>query len=72
MRTPALVIGVLLIIVGGLISAGVISFNQQETVAKLGPLEVTSTQEKKPAPMLGYILLGAGGLLVVFGLVTKK
>ena len=72
MRIPALVLGVLLIIVGGLISAGIISFDRQETVAKLGPLEVTATHEKKPAPMIGYILLGAGALLVVIGLVAKK
>jgi len=72
MRTPALIIGILLIVAGGLISAGVFSFNKEETVAKLGPLEVTATHQKKPAPMIGYILLGAGGLLVVIGLVAKK
>jgi hypothetical protein len=72
MRTPALVIGILLLIVGGLISAGVLSFDKTETVAKLGPLEVQSTQQKKPAPVIGYVLLGAGALLLVVGFTAKK
>jgi hypothetical protein len=72
MRTPALIVGILLLIAGALISAGVIRFDKQETVAKLGSLEITSTQEKKPAPVLGYVLLGAGALLVVVALVAKR
>lgn len=72
MRTPALVIGVLLLIVGGLIAAGVFSFSKQQTVAKLGPMEITTTEQKKPAPILGYVLLGAGALVLVFGAASKK
>ncbi len=72
MRTPALVIGILLLIVGGLISAGIFSFTKQETVAKLGPLEITASQQKKPAPVLGYVLLGAGVLVLAFGAASKK
>ena len=72
MRTPALVVGVLLLIVGGLISAGVFSFTKQETVAKLGPMEITTTEQKKPAPILGYVLLGAGVLVLVLGSISRK
>jgi hypothetical protein len=72
MRTPILIIGVLLLVVGGLISAGVFSFSKQETVAKLGPMEITTTEQKKPAPVLGYVLLGAGVLVLVFGSMQKK
>lgn len=72
MRTPAFVIGILLLVAGGLISAGVLSFDKTETLAKLGPLEVKSTEQKKPAPLLGYVLLGAGALLVVVGFAAKK
>ena len=72
MRTPALIAGILMLIAGGLISAGVVSFPQQEIVAKLGPLEVTTTAQKKPAPLLGYVLLGVGAMLVVVGLRAKK
>lgn len=72
MRVPALVIGLLLLIGGGLISAGVISFEKEETVAKLGPLEMTTTERKKPAPVIGYVLLGAGALALVVGLASRK
>jgi hypothetical protein len=72
MRTPALLIGIVLLIVGGLISSGMLGFDRQETVAKLGPIEVTSTEHKKPAPLVGYGLLGAGALLLVVGLSARK
>lgn len=72
MRTLALIAGVILLVVGGLISAGLLSFDRQETVAKLGPIELSSTEEKKPEPLIGYGLLGAGTLLLVAGLVTRK
>jgi hypothetical protein len=61
-----------LLIVGGLISAGVFSFTTQATVAKLGPLEITASEQKKPAPVLGYVLLGAGVLVLAFGAASKK
>lgn len=72
MRNPMLIIGVILLLVGALISAGVFSFTSQKQVAKLGPLEITSTQQKKPPLNLGYILLGIGAIVVVAGAVAKK
>jgi hypothetical protein len=72
MRSPALIIGIILLIVGGLISAGVFSFTSEKQVAKLGPLEVTSTEQKKPPLNLGYILLGIGAIVVVAGAIAKK
>lgn len=72
MRLPALIIGIVLLIVGSLIAAGVISFEKEETVAKIGPLEMTATRHKKPAAVIGYVLLGAGALVLVVGLTSKK
>ena len=72
MRTPALIFGLVLLLVGGLIAAGIFSFTQQETVAKLGPMEITTTEQKKPAPVLGYVLLGAGALVLVLGFTSRK
>ena len=72
MRTPALIFGLVLLLVGGLIAAGVFSFTKQETVAKLGPMEITTTEQKKPAPVLGYVLLGAGALVLVLGFTSRK
>jgi hypothetical protein len=72
MRTPALVIGVLLLIIGGLITAGVFKFQTTEKVADIGPIEITKTDTKTPPINLGWVLLGAGAVAVVVGAVSKK
>ncbi|MFC4726635.1 hypothetical protein [Coralloluteibacterium thermophilus] len=72
MRTPALVIGILLLVAGGLISAGVINFQREEQVAQVGPLEINRTTTERPRPTIGWILLGAGALAVVVGVAAKK
>lgn len=72
MRIPALIIGFLLLIAGSLIALGVVSFSEKETVAKLGPMELTTTTQSKPAPVLGYVLLGAGTLVLVLGFASRK
>jgi hypothetical protein len=72
MRTPALVIGVLLLIIGGLITAGVFKFQTTEKVADIGPIEISKTDTKTPPINLGWVLLGAGAVAVVIGAVSKK
>ena len=72
MRNTALIVGVLLLVAGGLISAGLLGFDQQETVAKIGSLAITNTERRAPPPLWGWGLLGAGVLLVVVGLRAKK
>jgi len=72
MRTPALVIGVILLILGGLIAAGVFKFQTTEKVADIGPIEISKTDTKTPPLNLGWILLGAGAVAVVIGAVSKK
>ena len=72
MRTPALVIGVLLLIIGGLITAGVFKFQTTEKVADIGPIEITKTDTKTPPINLGWVLIGAGAVAVVVGAVRKK
>jgi uncharacterized membrane protein YidH (DUF202 family) len=64
------IIGVLLIVLGlvGLIYGGV-TWTQREKVVDLGPLEVTSDQQKSMPvpPIVGGICLVAGVLLVLKG-----
>lgn len=71
MRMPAIIIGVILLVVGGLITAGVFKYDSKET-AELGPIELSVTKEKSPPVNLGWILLGAGAVAVVIGAVSKK
>lgn len=72
MRTPALVIGVILLVVGGLVASGVFKWQSTEKVADIGPIEISTTQTKTPPLNLGWILLGAGAVAVVVGVMSKK
>ena len=72
MRMPAIVIGAILLIIGGLITAGVFKFQSTEKVADLGPIQISKTDTKTPPINLGWILLGAGAVAVVIGVASKK
>ena len=72
MRTPALVIGAILLIIGGLITAGVFKFQSTEKVADIGPIEISKTDTKTPPINLGWVLIGLGAAGIVFGVITKK
>ena len=72
MRTPALIIGVLLLIAGGLISAGMISVADKKEVLSIGDASISVTEQKRPDRTLGYVLLGIGAVLTVVGAVAKK
>lgn len=72
MRMPAIVIGVILLVIGGLIAAGVFKFESTEKVADIGPIEISKTDTKRPPVNLGWVLLGAGAVAVVIGVASKK
>ena len=72
MRMPALIVGVILLIIGGLITAGVFKFQSTEKVADIGPIEINKTETTKPSLNVGYLLLGLGAIVVVVGAVSKK
>jgi hypothetical protein len=69
---PAIIIGVILLVIGGLIAAGVFKFQSTEKVADIGPIEISKTDTKTPPINLGWILLGAGAIAVVVGVASKK
>ena len=72
MRVPALLIGVILLVAGGLIVGGVIEWQSTEKVADIGPIQINKTETKSPPSNLGWILLGAGAVAVVAGALMKK
>ena len=71
MRMPALILGAIQLIIGGLITAGVFKYDSKET-AELGPIELSVTKEKTAPINLGWILMGVGAVAVVVGAVSKK
>jgi hypothetical protein len=72
MRTPALIIGILLLIAGGLVSAGLFSFSDTKEVLKVGDASLSVTQQKTPDRTLGYVLLAVGAVVTVVGAMAKK
>ena len=72
MRAPALLIGVILLVAGGLIVGGVFKWESTEKVADIGPIQINKTETKSPPSNLGWILLGAGAVAVVAGALMKK
>lgn len=72
MRMPAIIIGAILLIIGGLITAGVFKFQSTEKVADIGPIEITTTDTKTPPINLGWVLIGLGAVAIVVGVSSKK
>jgi hypothetical protein len=72
MRIPALVIGLLLLIAGGLVATGMFSFTDTKEVLRIGDASLKVSQEKKPDRTLGYVLLAVGAAVTVAGAMAKK
>ena len=72
MRNPALIVGALLLVFGGLILTGVFKTRTTEKVADIGPLEITKTETKSPPVNYGWILVSVGAIAVVAGALSKK
>ena len=72
MRKPALVIGAILLIVGGLITAGMLSFPDKKEILSVGDASLSVTKNTKPDRTLGYVLLALGAVGVIVGVAGKK
>ena len=72
MRVPALLIGVILLVAGGLVLGGIFKWESTEKVADIGPIQINKTETKSPPSNLGWVLLGAGAVAVVAGALMKK
>lgn len=72
MKTTAIVIGILLLIVGALISLGVVSYPDSKTLFSVGDSAVTVATDKTPSRTLGYVLLVIGGVITAAAVATRK
>jgi hypothetical protein len=72
MRTPLMIIGIILLAIGGLMAAGVFRYTDTKKVIDAGPLQVESTKERTAPANWGYLLLAGGAVVLVVGAVAGK
>lgn len=72
MRISLLVVAVLLLVAGGLISAGLLRVPQEKEVLRIGDKALSVTQERTPDRRLGYGLLVIGAIVLVVGVSRKR
>lgn len=72
MRVPAMILGVVLVIVGGLMAAGLFKYKDTDKVVDFGKLEIEATREKTAPLNWGYVLIGGGVLILVAGALIRK
>jgi hypothetical protein len=71
MRASLLVVAVLLLVAGGLISAGLLRVPQEKEVLRIGSKSLSMTQERQPDRRIGYGLLVIGAIVLVVGASRK-
>ena len=72
MRVPAMILGVVLVIVGGLMAAGLFKYKDTDKVVDFGKLEIEATREKTAPLNWGYVLIGGGVLILVAGALIRN
>lgn len=72
MRMPAMIVGVLLLVFGGLMASGAFHWTETKRVVDAGPLKIDKTTEHTAPFNWGYILLGGGVVLLVIGAMADK
>ena len=70
---PAAVLGLVLIVVGGIILwMGGFSFIKKRETQSIGPIDITHTERSFVPPVVGFLALGAGVVLVIAGLASRQ
>jgi hypothetical protein len=72
MRNALFVIGAILVALGVLASAGVLKYQDKDTVADLGRVEIEASREKQTPVNWGYLAIAGGALLLVGGAMTRR
>jgi len=72
MKRGAIGIGIVLLVIGGLISLGVVTYPDSKELFSVGDNAVTVQTEKTPSRNLGYVLLVVGGVITAGGVAARK
>ncbi|MCP1373162.1 hypothetical protein [Dyella lutea] len=72
MRAGLIIVGVLLLAAGIWVTVGNGSYKKTDTVAKLGPAEITATHDQAIPQWVGIAGIVIGGVLAIGGFVSKR
>lgn len=67
MKRLLMIAGIVMLVLGGLIAFGLLSYPDTETLFSVGDAALRVQTEREPEPLLGYVLLGAGALCTALG-----
>ncbi len=68
------ILGIILIVIGAaLLAYGYITYQSRDTVLEVGPIKATAdrTHHVSVPPVIGWVLVGAGVCVVIFGSRSK-
>lgn len=72
MKRMLMVAGITMLLLGGLISFGLVSQADTETVLSIGDAALQVETRRQPDPALGYVLLGLGALCSMLAAWRRK
>ncbi|HET7267401.1 MAG TPA: hypothetical protein VFJ15_04770 [Oleiagrimonas sp.] len=72
MRLLSMIVGIILLVAGIWVLAGHPTYTSTDTAAKLGPLELQTTQDKAVPTWTGIAGVVVGGILLIGGLASKR
>lgn len=72
MRLVSMVVGIILLAAGIWVLAGHPTYTTTDTAAKIGPLELQTTQDKAVPTWTGIAGVVIGGVLLIGGLAGKR
>ena len=72
MRNGLLVLGVLLLVGGLAVAAGLLKYQDKDKVVDFGSVEIEASREKTAPVNWGWILLGGGVVALVAGAMVRK
>ena len=72
MQKAMFILGVLLAVGGLLVASGQLKYRDTDKVADFGSLEIEATRDKHAPVNWGYVLLGAGAVLLIGGAVMRR
>jgi len=72
MRAGLIVVGIILLIAGIWVVAGHASYQDTETLVKVGSAKLTATHDKGVPQWVGIAGIVVGGVLALFGFMKKR